>query len=261
MDASIFVGYAWADLPRSAMRVFVVANDAKNAEIARIEAQNLAQQIWNKRAEMKLDVPSGSIDEMITLANKSKKSTVFISDSGDNTTAGAPGDNPQVLAALLKSKTKNALFAGIVDAEFLSQCVISGVGNEINSTIGGKKDKTFGFALPIKGKIEFLSPDSIMHTDRGAAVLDVEGVKLVVMKSRRSFIEKVDFEEVKLNPLDFKIVVVKLGYLYPELRDIAPEHLIALTSGFCNLEMTTLPFKNVDLKSYPLDINREWNTR
>jgi microcystin degradation protein MlrC len=261
MDASVFVGYAWADLPRSAMRVFVVANDTKYAGTARTEAQNLAQQIWDKRAEMKLDVPSGSIDEMIALANKSEKETVFISDSGDNTTAGAPGDNPQVLAALLKSKTKRALFAGIVDADFLSQCVVSGVGNEINSTIGGKKDKTFGFALPVKGKIEFLSPDSIMQTDRGAAVVDVEGVKLVVMKSRRSFVKKADFEEVNLNPLDYKIVVVKLGYLYPELRDLAPAHLMALTSGFCNLEMTALPFKNVDLKSYPLDVNREWNAR
>lgn len=261
MDASIFVGYAWADLPRSAMRVFVLAKDAKYAETARIEAQNLAQQIWDKRADMKLDVPSGSIDEMIALANKSEKSTVFISDSGDNTTAGAPGDNPQVLAALRKNKTKRALFAGIVDANFISQCVELGVGKEIDSTIGGERDKTFGFALPIKGKIEFLSPDSIMQTDRGAAVLDVEGVKLVVMKSRRSFVKKADFEEVNLNPLDFKIVVVKLGYLYPELRDIAPEHLMALTSGFCNLEMTTLPFRHVDLRSYPLDINREWNAR
>ncbi|MDR1091732.1 MAG: M81 family metallopeptidase [Prevotella sp.] len=261
MDASIFVGYAWADLPRSAMRVFVVANDAKYAESAKAEAQSLAQQIWDKRADMKLDVPSGSIDDMIALANKSEKKTVFISDSGDNTTAGAPGDNPQVLAALLKNKTKNVLFAGIVDADFLAQCVALGVGKEIKSTIGGKVDKTFGFALPVKGKIEFLSPDSIMQTDRGAAVLNVEGVKLVVMKTRRSFVTKVDFEEVKLNPLDYKIVVVKLGYLYPELRDLAPEHLMALTSGFCNLEMTSLPFKNVDLKSYPLDISREWNAQ
>lgn len=261
MDASIFVGYAWADLPRSAMRVFVVANDEKHAESAKAEAQNLAQQIWDKRADMKLDVPSGSIDEMIALANKSEKKTVFISDSGDNTTAGAPGDNPQVLAALLKSKTKKALFAGIVDADFLAQCVALGVDKEISSTIGGKEDKTFGFALPIKGKIEFLSPDSIMQTDRGAAVLDIDGVKLVVMKARRSFVRKIDFEEVKLNPLDYKIVVVKLGYLYPELRDLAPEHLMALTSGFCNLEMTSLPFKNVDLKSYPLDINREWSAK
>lgn len=261
MDASIFVGYAWADLPRSAMRVFVVANDAKYAGTAKIEAQNLAQRIWDKRSDMKLDVPSGSIDEMIALANKSGKKTVFISDSGDNTTAGAPGDNPQVLAALLKSKTKRALFAGIVDADFLSQCVASGVGHEINSTIGGKKDKTFGFALPIKGKIEFLSPDSMMETDRGAAVLDVEGVKLVVLKARRSFVKEADFEEVNLNPLDYKIVVVKLGYLYPELRDIAPEHLMALTPGFCNLEMTALPFRHVDLKSYPLNVNREWCAR
>jgi microcystin degradation protein MlrC len=58
--------------------------------------------------------------------------------------------------------------------------------------------------------------------------------------------------------LDFSIVVVKLGYLYPQLRDIAPVHLMALTTGFCNLDMRTLPFKNVHRPSYPLDNEMSW---
>jgi len=49
-----------------------------------------------------------------------------------------------------------------------------------------------------------------------------------------------------------------MGYLYPELRDIAPVHLIALTSGFCNMDMRTLPFKNVHRPSYPLDMDMVW---
>ena len=67
-----------------------------------------------------------------------------------------------------------------------------------------------------------------------------------------------DFKEVGLNPLDYKIVVVKLGYLYPELRDIAPVHLIALTSGFCNLDVRTLPYKKVHRPSFPLDMDMVW---
>ena len=59
VDASIFAGYCWADLPRSAMRVFVVANDEKYSTAAKNEATRLAQQIWNCREKMVLDVPSG----------------------------------------------------------------------------------------------------------------------------------------------------------------------------------------------------------
>ena len=229
MDASVFIGYAWADLPRSAMRVFVVAKDKKFAAEARTEVRNLAQQLWNRRADMQLDVPSGSIDEMIIKAAEYKDSTVFISDSGDNTTAGAPGDNPQVLESLLRNKIRDAIFAGIVDPDVLQLCIEKGIGKNIKTKIGGKTDYVFGEPLEIEGEILFLSPDTIMDTPRGAAVVDIQGIKLVVLKSRRSFVSVRDFREVGLDPLRHKIVVVKLGYLYPELRDIAPVHLMALT--------------------------------
>ncbi len=257
MDASIFAGYCWADLPRAAMRVFVVAEDEKHATKAREEAVNLAQQIWDKRAEMKLDVPAGSIDEMIELS-RNYNETVFISDSGDNTTAGAPGDNPQVLEALIRHKVSNALVAGIVDAQTLKECRKAGVNQTIMLKIGGKVDYLFGKPLAVSAKILYLSPESVMDTNRGACVVEIDGIHVVILNARRSFVTVKDFEDVGLAPLNYKIVVVKLGYLYPELRDIAPVHLMALTAGFCNLDMRTLPFRQVTLPSYPLDLDMDW---
>jgi microcystin degradation protein MlrC len=258
IDASIFAGYCWADLPRSAMRVFVVAKDKKYSAVAKKEAIRLAQQIWNSRKKLELDVPSGSIDEMILKSEEYTGKTVFISDSGDNTTAGAPGDNTQVLDALLRHKSKNALVAGIVDPEALKICIHAGIGKEIRLNLGGKVDNVFGKPIKMNAKVLFISPDSVMNTDRGAAVIETEGVKTVILKTRRSFVEIKDFKEVGVNPLEYKIVVVKLGYLFPELRDMAPVHLMALTTGFCNLDMRTLPFKNVHRPCFPLDIDMVW---
>jgi microcystin degradation protein MlrC len=258
IDASIFAGYCWADLPRSAMRVFVVAKDKKYSSAAKKEAIRLAQQIWNSRKKLELDVPSGSIGEMILKSEEYKDKTVFISDSGDNTTAGAPGDNTQVLDALLQHKSKKALIAGIVDPEALKECIDAGYGKNISLNLGGKIDNVFGKPLKINAKVLFISPDSLMRTDRGVAVIETEGVKTVILKTRRSFTELRDFKEAGLNPLDYKIVVVKLGYLFPQLRDIAPVHLMALTSGFCNLDIPTLPYKNIHRPSYPLDIDMVW---
>ena len=78
LDASIFAGYCWADLPRSAMRVFVVAKDEKFSVQARKEAVRLAKEIWDSRKKLELDVPSGSIDDMIVKAGECTDTTVFI---------------------------------------------------------------------------------------------------------------------------------------------------------------------------------------
>jgi len=240
------------------MRVFVVARDKKFCEAARNEAAGLASQIWDSREKMVLDVPSGPADEMIDMAGAYAGKTVFISDSGDNTTAGAPGDNTQVLEELLRKGANNALVAGIVDPDALQECVNAGYGNIAKLSLGGKKDNVFCKPIEIEAKVIFLSPDSLMESDRGAAVVETGGVKTVIINSRRSFTTLRDFEEVGLDPLDFGIVVVKLGYLFPELRDIAPVHLMALTSGFCNLDMRSLPFRNVRRPIYPLDPDMVW---
>ena len=258
IDVSIFAGYCWADLPRSAMRVFVVAKDKKYSEVAKKEAIRLAEQIWNSRKKLELDVPSGSIDDMILKSEEYTGKTVFISDSGDNTTAGAPGDNTQVLDALLRHKSTDVLVAGIVDPEALKACIHTGIGKKISLDLGGKVDNVFGKPLKIDAKVLFISSDSVMNTNRGAAVIETGGVKTVILKTRRSFVEIKDFKETGLNPLDYKIVVVKLGYLFPELRDMAPVHLIALTSGFCNLDMRSLLFKKVHRPSFPLDADMVW---
>ena len=82
----------------------------KYSREARSEAVRLAQLIWNSRDKLGLDVPSGSIDEMILKSKEYPDKTVFISDSGDNTTAGAPGDNTQVLEALLRHEIPASRF-------------------------------------------------------------------------------------------------------------------------------------------------------
>lgn len=258
IDASIFVGYAWADLPRSAMRVFVVAKDSIYLNKAKQEARRLSEDIWNVRHELELDVESGTAEEMIKRAEELPQKTVFISDSGDNTTAGAPGDNPQFIEALLRQHVDNALFAGLVDEKAYEKCMKAGMGSKINLTLGGRKDTVFGYPLTLDVTVESMTSDSLLSTNRGAVLVKSGGVHIAIVNSRRSYTELCDFKDLGLNPLDFKIVVVKLGYLYPELRDIAPVHLMALTSGFCNLDMRTLPFQHIHRPSYPLDLNMEW---
>jgi dipeptidyl aminopeptidase/acylaminoacyl peptidase len=94
--------------------------------------------------------------------------------------------------------------AGIVDPEVLNLCIQAGIDKKIRLNLGGKVDNVFGKPLIINAKVLFISPDSVMNTNRGAAVIETDGVKTVILKTRRSFVEIIYFKEVGLNPLDYE---------------------------------------------------------
>ena len=258
LDASIFVGMPWTDVPRAGMSIQVVAQDKSYLTTAQNELRRLATQLWDKRQMLQFDVPTDNIRGAVETALKSEESTVFITDSGDNTTAGAAGDNTLVLEYLISQGVRNAIVAGIVDPEAVRYCDEVGVGNEVSITIGGKIDTVFGKSLEIRGIVKMISSyDSL--TRRKPAVVELDGIDLVLLTDRRSFISPRDFEEVGLNPLDYKIVVVKLGYLFQGLRDIAPMAIMALTPGFANQAIEGLPYQHVNRPIYPLDEDMQWD--
>jgi microcystin degradation protein MlrC len=257
LDASIFVGMAWSDVPRASMSVTVVADGEKNRKQALSEAKRLAALLWEKRSELKFDVPTDTIDGAIATALQAPEKTVFITDSGDNITAGAAGDNPFVLERLLAKGVRNAVVAGIVDAAAVETCERAGVGGQIKLRLGGKLDTVFGKPLEVEGTVRSLVPSG---PPKGkAAVLDLNGILVVLLNLRRSFTSPKDFQEVGIDPLGHKIVVVKLGYLFQALRDIAPRTIMALTPGFSYQVVEELPYRNVRRPIYPLDPGMAWS--
>jgi len=216
------IGCAWTDSPYNTVSVIVVAEeDSRNAREC---ADTLANDIWGHRKEFKADTETATIDEAVAEAMRSKEYPVFISDSGDNVTAGGAGDIPIILEKLLDAGATDAVVAGIADADAVKQCIQAGIGSVVKLNIGGKLDKVNGYPLEVIGTVEYLNQPSL-------AVLKVRGVKVILASDRRAFTSAHDFEQAKINPSEQKIVVVKLGYLFADLRPIIPlSVLIGLTS-------------------------------
>ncbi len=256
MDASIFVGMPWTDVYRAGMSVQVVAENEKHYPLAQEQVELLANTLWKERSNLNFDVPTASIDEAIEQALE-KDSTVFITDSGDNVTAGAAGDGTLVLARLLALQVDDAVLAAIVDPEAVDKCLEAGVGSEISLLVGGKIDNVFSSPVHVKGTVL-----RIRHMEEGskemAAILKVDGVTLVLLNWHTAFTDPVHFQKVDIDPLAHKIVVVKEGYLFPGLRDIAPHAIMALTPGFANQIMTKMEYNNVRRPIFPLDPEMSW---
>ena len=56
----------------------------------------------------------------------------------------------------------------------------------------------------------------------------------------------------------YKIVVVKQGYLFPDLSDHAPRAILALSPGACDERLEELPYRRLQRPIYPLDGDFAW---
>ncbi len=264
LTSSLMVGFAWADVPHASASVIVAAERVR--AIAYEQAVRLAEAFWNRREGFVFDVESCPIDEAIDRALASPEKPVFISDSGDNPTAGATGDIPLFVERLLAKNVPDAVFAGIADAEAVRICNTAGLGAELTLSIGGKLDTIHGRPLTVTGRVNFLSETQLRsESPQGGpvttAVLRVGGIDVVLTADRRPFTTPQQFEALNIDLFSRKIVVVKLGYLFPALRDIAPKAIMTLSPGVSNEVIEALPFHRVRRPIYPLDRGFAWDPR
>jgi microcystin degradation protein MlrC len=246
LDASILIGYAWADEPRTGASVVVTGMNRASIEG---EASRLARRFWDVRREFRFGVTTGSVDECIRLALAAPEPCVFISDSGDNPTAGGAGDVPIFLGRLFAAGVQNALVAGLADAPAVAACRAAGVGATVRLSLGGKLDPIT--SPPLDATVRVLHV--LDEAGDGQALIQVAGVKVIVTERRRPFHHVADMQRLGVEPLACKLVVIKIGYLEPDLKKHAPATLLALSPGAVNQDIVRLPFRRVRRPLFPLD--------
>jgi microcystin degradation protein MlrC len=253
LDASLLVGYVWADEPRATASAVLTGT---KPDVLKREALSLAQQYWDARKEFQFGVPAASLSECIEQALRLNTKPVVLSDSGDNPTGGGTGDRAEVLSELLRHGVRDAVVAGIADRPATEACYRAGVGATLPLKIGATLDPQGSQPVDVKAKVIFLlSTDDLPERQ---AVVDFSGVSVVLTARRRPFHEIRDFTSLGLDPVKFKIVAVKAGYLVPPIAKIANPNLMALTDGAVNQDIVHLPKNQYRVPSYPFEPNLEW---
>jgi len=260
LDASILIGFAWADEPRSGASVITLGHDRDSVEGA---AEELAEAFWDARRAFDFGSPTGTVDECIRAALDSKEYPVILSDSGDNPTAGSAGDIPFFLQRLLALNVPDAVVAGIADAGAVAACVSAGPGRTVNLSLGGKLDPVHGAPLQVTGTVlaVYNAPFPVAgHSvvSNPTAVIAVRGIRVIVTSRRTPFHRIRDFEQLGIVPFTHRILVIKIGYLEPELQQIARRSWLALSPGAVNQDIIHLPFRRIRRPMFPLDPGMVW---
>ena len=159
-----------------------------------------------------------------------------------------------MLGRLLAHGVARAVVASLVDPAAVAACEAAGVGGQVTATLGGKLDRTNGRPLPVTGTVEACAVVDGDHR----VVLRVGGVAVILTAQRAAFTRLNQFRHLGIEPTQEPMIVVKLGYLFPELQPVAAQSLLALSPGIVNPDVTALAYQHVRRPSFPLDHDMVW---
>lgn len=249
LDANLMVGYVWADEPRSTACGVVTGTDK---EAAARTAEAIARSYWDVREDFAFGPVTGPLADMLDIAQRTQTSPLILADSGDNPTGGGVGDRGDVLKAVLDRGITGVLFAGIADKPAVDACFKAGEGTEIALKIGASLDPA-GISVSVIARIIRLDDEADSARDERQAVLEIAGNTVVIAARRRPYHNHSDFERLGLEPRKVSMLVVKSGYLSPDLAPIANPNLMALTQGVVNQDIERLANLNRIGPVYPFD--------
>jgi microcystin degradation protein MlrC len=247
LDANLMIGYVWADEPRASACAVVTATDRQAAARA---VEEIAASYWNARENFVFGPVTGPLEQMLDRAEEASTAPVILADSADNPTGGGVGDRADVLKALLERRFDGALLAGITDRPAVEACFAAGKGARIGLDIGATLDPS---SSPVHVEAEVVFLDDPGAFDERQAVVRTGGITVVLAGRRRPYHNIADFTRLGLDPKSVRMLVVKSGYLSPELAPIANPNLMALTEGVVNQDIEALASKRRIRPVFPFD--------
>ncbi len=247
LSISFFNGQNWVDSENNRASCVAVARPGREA-LARDRAREIARLFWGMRKEFRFRVDALPPKEALLAAMSEAERPMFVSDSGDNTTAGAGGASAGLLAHALALGMRETLFAGIYDPAAQDLCRAAGLGAEVECLIGEEK-------VPFTGRVRALT--TVLGWDGEpageAALLSGAGVDVIVTQRRCAFISPEIIASAGADFTRYRCVAVKLGYLYPKLAAVAAGAILAKTPGQSSVDIPSLPFTRLRRPIWPLD--------
>lgn len=251
--ASYFAGMPWVDCAQGGSSIVISGTGDKNPGLR--AAKKFGQEIWKRRKEFIFQGESMDPEEAVEAIDKWCKEhqeyPAILSDSADNVTAGASGDNGYLLDLIQKKGVEKVLYAAMIDrpaVEFLAKKKKDEV---FSITLGGVVDQSSR-----KVTFKHAMAESVFRGEDGklkAAVMKADSITVLIFTERGPVTSREELKKYGLNLSDYQVLVVKQGYLTPELNQEAKKFIMALTPGNCAQKLTMAEYKKVRRPMEPLE--------
>ncbi len=275
VDVAVLMGFPWADQPRCHGAVVATGYNRSATERA---AGEMANHFWKAAGQFEFVGPAAPSNVAIRKAlessagNGEASGPVFLSDTGDNPGAGGIGDLMDLTAELYSAwheagSRQRVVIASIFDPVTVDHAQALGLGQESDFEIGAKLATKYGPPMSVQARVTrlFDSPDyggqCCVLTIEGSGHLgefdareESMGFHVIVTRERAQFRTGQAFELAGFPLHEAEgIIVVKMGYLEPDLEAAASRWIMALTPGVVDQDLTRLPYEKLRRPLVPFD--------
>ena len=260
ISVSVFAGFPLADIHDAGLSIYVATNG--DQALADALADELADTAWTHRREfLHSAVP---VETAVARALAASARPVVLADIADNTGGGAGGDTTEILRELLRVRATETTVACICDPEAAAACVAAGGGAGVTLPVGGKIDPAHGAPLLLSGRVRTVSDGRFVYKGpmlRGlagnvgpTAVLEVDGVKIVLISRRRQTLDPEMIRFVGIEPERERVLVVKSTIHYrAAFEPLAREIIEVDAPGLSSSNLARFAFAHVRRPIFPLD--------
>lgn len=259
LSAAMMWGNPFTDVPALASNSFVVTDN--DPALAEREALRIANLFWEHHEKMQ--VPLTSLADAAYLTKENSSGTVVLVDAADATSSGASGDSNAVLRALIDAGYDGTAVIPIVDPGAVQAAFQAGVGNTVQTTVGGALDTKRFTPLPIEGRVRMLS-DGWFHSETTrelwqagpTAVIQVGNITLIVTSRAVSLYDRALFLAHGCDPKHFGAVVVKSPHCEPHMfKEWAARYIDVDAPGSTSANLRSLGHTKCARPMFPLDAN------
>lgn len=260
LAASYLLGFPWSDNVDNQVSVCVVTSN--NQHSADLYAQQLADKFYSLRHEFtfvtKAYPPKIALEKALDYT-KNKDYPIYISDAGDNPTAGAAADNTNFLKLCLDNchidiLDETLIYAGLYDPIATKACEHK-VGEYIHLTFGASFDsigsEPINQIVYVKNYIKDYNYNNMPNGD--IALINIVNIDIILVEKHIGFTESKMFYDLGLEPKNHPIIICKLGYLTPSHQAISKMSILALSDGHTPQDLSRIQYKHVNRPLFPLD--------
>jgi len=271
VNISVVGGFAYGDTPKNGMTVIV--STCENEQLARQVALDLVGTAWQERAAFTPQLTS--LTEAVNLAKAAGDDTalpaVLLADVADNPGGGGRGNTPFLLQALLERGVRGALLGVVTDPQLCAEAHLLGEGAEFAARFNRDETTTYSETFSAPAKVIAL------HSGQGvgrrgqlagcsfklgpSALLQIEGVQVVVISNRHQCHEPMFFEMFGINIADARTVIVKSRGHFRAAFDefFRPEQIFNVDApGLTSPILSRFDFKRLPRPVVPLDPETQW---
>jgi microcystin degradation protein MlrC len=254
LAASLCHGFPWADVAEIGTKVLVIADD--DPALAANSAKEFGLEFYSQREA--LAPPMRSIDEALNIACQ-EIGPIVLAEASDNAGGGAPGDNTQLLRAIVERRLGNVAAGCFWDPLAVSICADAGQEARLTLRLGGKVGKTSGEPLDLEVTVMRVLE---RHTQSGLTgpvelgrsvwVKTGEDIDIVVASLRTQTLAPDAFTGIGV-PLDGKhlVTVKSIEHFRAHFAPYARKILYVTSSGALDMNFAALPYTKRSANYWP----------